>query len=270
MDYSKIGTQLKLVRERKGLSHHQVFEITRIQPYILKGIEEGTVNMAPVFLRSFIKTYCQFLGLDFEKLTQDLIEETQDKENSVYGNNLNKTSAGKQKKNVKNLFKYIIPVVVVLAFFSFINFFKLPTKLFTKASKQMNISKTLTPNLADEEMTGETELSTFEEEIVMDTELSENEKEEPALLDESLFGQLKSLVFKHEILIQSSQNLNIYFKTDNRFTINKSLSPLVWFLIKAEESIYLRFDEKLGEIQMFYNGEQVDLGPNRFFERKFE
>ena len=60
--YSKIGAQLKLVRERKGLSLYQVFEVTRIQASILRDIEEGSSDMAPVFLKSFIKTYCQFFG----------------------------------------------------------------------------------------------------------------------------------------------------------------------------------------------------------------
>ena len=256
MNYSKIGTQLKLVRERKGLSHQQVYEITRIQPSILRDIEEGTANMAPVFLKSFIKIYCQFLGLDFKKLSKDSVEETQEKSESQFISSSKKTLAVKQRSNIKNLFRYIIPILAVLALFQIISFFK-GSKLFTDSSQTMNIDQASSPNLIEEEMTPQ-------------TELSENEEEKQPDLDDSLLGQIKGSVFKHEILIQSSQKLSIYFKTDNRFTINKELRPFIWFSIKAKESIYLRFDEKQGEIQIFYNGEQVDLGSNRFFERKFE
>ena len=256
MDYSKIGTQLKLIRERKGLSHHQVFEITRIQPYILKDIEEGTTNIAPVFLKSFIKTYCQFLGLDFEKLAQESIEPDQQKSESPIINSSKKISIGKQKKNIKNLFIYISPIFVFLVLFQIINSFKSSTNLSIK-SPQDTISKASDPNPS-------------EEGIIPQLELSVDKAKKPAVLYDSVLKQIKASIFNHEILIQSSQKLSIYFKTDNRFTINKELSPFIWFSIKAKESIYLRFDEKQGNIQIFYNGEQVDLGTNRFFEKKFE
>ena len=49
MNYSKIGEHLRLIRERKGLSYEQIFEITKIQPSILQGIEEGQSPVSPVF-----------------------------------------------------------------------------------------------------------------------------------------------------------------------------------------------------------------------------
>ena len=257
MNYSKIGAQLQLVRERKGLSHQQVFEVTRIQPSILRDIEEGTVNIAPVFLKSFIKTYCQFLGLDFEKLEKDAIEETQEKNEGQFIDGSKKIEPGTQNYKAKNIFRYIVPVLVVVTLFQIMNFFKLPKKLFTESPQEMNTSEV-------------SSLNPEEETAPPQPELSEDEEEEQPALDDSLLGQIKNSVFNHEILIQSSQKLNIYFKTDNRFTLNKALSPFVWFSIKAEESIYLRFEEKQGKIQIFYNGEQVDLGSNSFFERKFE
>ena len=71
MDYSKIGARLKSLREKRGLSHEQVFEITRIQPSVLKGIEEGNSSVAPVFLKGFVKTYIRFLGLDPKQLLKE-------------------------------------------------------------------------------------------------------------------------------------------------------------------------------------------------------
>ena len=70
MDYLKIGKKLKSVREKKGLSLHQIFEVTRIQPSILTEIETGQFQKSEIFLKNFIKTYCEALGLNFKKLME--------------------------------------------------------------------------------------------------------------------------------------------------------------------------------------------------------
>ena len=71
MDYKKIGAFLKKEREQKGLSYPQVFEITRIQPSILKSIEEGEPQISEVFFKNFIKTYVKFLGLDLHEVLKE-------------------------------------------------------------------------------------------------------------------------------------------------------------------------------------------------------
>ena len=67
----KIGAFLKTQRERKGLSFDQIYDLTRIQPEILKGIEEGSAKVAPVFLKGFIKTYAKALGIEEEDLQKE-------------------------------------------------------------------------------------------------------------------------------------------------------------------------------------------------------
>ena len=83
MDYSRIGNRLKLVRERKGLSYEQIFEITRIQPSILEGIEEGKATVSPVFFKGFIKNYARSLGIDPEEMFKEAQREDQEAKEEI-------------------------------------------------------------------------------------------------------------------------------------------------------------------------------------------
>ena len=258
MDYSKIGSQLKLARERKGLSYYQIFEVTRIQPSILKDIEEGTASMAPVFLKSFIKIYCRFLGLDFEKLTQATVEKSKGKEKNETIYKYKNIPMGKEEEtNIKSKLQYLLPILGLLAVFQLMAFLDLPKKIFKKSSAKNEIYTAGQNHLEEKEETQQQ----------WDAETANSGQTLPS---QTLFEKIKQSVFKQEVLIQSSNQLNIYFKMDDYFIINKTIQPFVWFYIKARQSIYLRLDDKKGEIQVFHNGEQIDLGPNSFFERKFE
>ena len=264
MNYSKIGIQLRLARERKGLSYDQIFEVTRIQPSILKDIEEGTANLAPVLLKSFIKTYCRILGLDFEKMVA--MAESQEMKKREESDKAKNEQDKKSKMSYAKKLQYVIPIFSFVVIFQLIRFLDLPSNPF-KESSQLSSEETK----ADEETLGDSDLIRSEEgENIQKDMDSEASQHEPAFISWSLFEKIKRSVFKHEILIRSSNKLNIYFKSDNRITVNKTLIPFVWFYIKAQQNLYLRFDDKKGEIQVFYNGKQIDLGSNSFFERKFE
>jgi len=59
------GARLKQVRLDKGLSIEEVHKKTKIHLDILKAIEEGgLINFSPVYIKGFLKIYCQFLGVD--------------------------------------------------------------------------------------------------------------------------------------------------------------------------------------------------------------
>ena len=74
---SGLGDLFKEQREKKGLSHEQVSEITRLRRIFIKALEnEDWDNLPqPVFVRGFIKSYAQAIGLD-EKRLLDLYEIT--------------------------------------------------------------------------------------------------------------------------------------------------------------------------------------------------
>ena len=252
MDYSKIGSHLKLVRERKGLSYEQIFEITRIQPSILKGIEEGEVSIFPVFLKGFIKTYARSLGLDPVDLFKKIEKEVEQKDGVKQEiKEPRKTDRSKKQKS----FKYLLLLLGLFIVFQVIWFLDTDEQ----SSK-------------DHFMVTDNEKSHLEKEAVEETAVQKIDYLEENSLEQnqSLFDQIKESAFREDLLIQSSEPLEIYFKADKQSTVTKILEPSVWFHIKAKKSIYLRFDEKRDDVQIFYNGKQVSIGNSSFFEKTFQ
>lgn len=59
------GEKLKKIRLEKGLTLAQVSKKTKVHAHMLESLEEGRiVNKAPVYVRGFLKIYCEFLGVD--------------------------------------------------------------------------------------------------------------------------------------------------------------------------------------------------------------
>lgn len=287
MDYSKIGSHLKIERERKGLSYDQIFEITRIQPAILKGIEEGKAEVSLVFLKGFIKSYARSLGLEPEELFKEAEAKGQKNKSEKRPSGGRPVGKGNKIKIQKIelmwavLAGFIALSVILVLSFSGKNpedkgsggesFLKEPVenkvegrKLLKHRGKGRNgeLTKGQGKEFAEERKKKLKEEK--EGGAVGKADLS-SEANPP-----SLFNQVKESVFKEEILIQSSEPLKIYFKLDRQATVTRILKPSVWFVIKAKKSIYLRFDEKRGDIQIFYNGDQVRIGRGSFFERVFQ
>jgi len=65
--------RLKQIRLEKGLSLEEVQKKTRIHMNILKAIEGDSMsNLSPIYLKSFIKIYCGYLGIDYrDYITED-------------------------------------------------------------------------------------------------------------------------------------------------------------------------------------------------------
>jgi cytoskeleton protein RodZ len=60
-----IGAQLKKLRLDKGISLDDAHKHTKIHPDVLKAIEEDNyININPVYLKGFLKIYCQYLGVE--------------------------------------------------------------------------------------------------------------------------------------------------------------------------------------------------------------
>ncbi len=69
------GLRLKKIRLEKGVSLEEVQKKTKIHLNILKAIEEDSlINFNPVYIRGFLKIYCQFLGLDPKEYIADYKE----------------------------------------------------------------------------------------------------------------------------------------------------------------------------------------------------
>jgi len=65
MNTESIGAKLKKIRQEKGLSLEEVRKKTKIHLNILKALEgDSLTNLSPIYLKGFLKIYCNFLGLD--------------------------------------------------------------------------------------------------------------------------------------------------------------------------------------------------------------
>ena len=59
------GAKLKKIRLEKGISLEEVHKKTRIHLDLLKAIEEDSlINLNPVYIKGFLKIYCNFLRVD--------------------------------------------------------------------------------------------------------------------------------------------------------------------------------------------------------------
>jgi len=113
-------SDLRSLRESKGLSLTDVFEHTRISVIHLESIEKGTFHLLPppVFTKAFIKTYAKTLGGDstgtltrYEKYLETLKEPAKSVES--------KPPSEKQKKTYKQfLWAVLIIIVAGIIFFS--------------------------------------------------------------------------------------------------------------------------------------------------------
>lgn len=74
----RIGDRLKKIRLEKGLSLEEVHKRTKIHINVLRAIEDDSfVNLNPVYVKGFLKIYCQFLGEDPAEYISDYREPRQ-------------------------------------------------------------------------------------------------------------------------------------------------------------------------------------------------
>ncbi|KPK39859.1 MAG: hypothetical protein AMJ78_07795 [Omnitrophica WOR_2 bacterium SM23_29] len=73
-----IGSQLKHAREVRGVSIEQAQKDTRIHARILRALEEDRIDEAastPLYIKSFIRKYADYLGLDGKSLADEYFKE---------------------------------------------------------------------------------------------------------------------------------------------------------------------------------------------------
>ena len=105
-----VGKFLQQERERKNLTLEAVSQVTRISAKTLEAIESDDFLSlpAPIFIRSFLKTYASFIGLNPDKAIA--LYETQ---TGVIGLS---TSKGLQpeKRGPRRIWLLLIPILIVL------------------------------------------------------------------------------------------------------------------------------------------------------------
>jgi cytoskeleton protein RodZ len=68
--FISIGALLREERQKRGLSHTKVSEITRLRPYVIEALENEAWDRlpSPVFVSGFVRSYGRALGLKEERL----------------------------------------------------------------------------------------------------------------------------------------------------------------------------------------------------------
>ncbi|MBI4707027.1 MAG: DUF4115 domain-containing protein [Candidatus Omnitrophica bacterium] len=71
----KAGERIKKIRLEKGLSLEDAHKKTKIKINILQALEgEGLTDLNPIYLKGFLKIYCNFLGVDPKDFISDYKE----------------------------------------------------------------------------------------------------------------------------------------------------------------------------------------------------
>ncbi len=79
-----VGKILKSARLKKNLSIDEVSDATKIRTYVIEAIEEGNFEIMPlVYIKSFIKTYAQFLNIDDSKFFEPSNTKKEDRHEEV-------------------------------------------------------------------------------------------------------------------------------------------------------------------------------------------
>ena len=69
------GVRLKKVRLERGISLEEAHKKTKIHLDILKALEEDSVvNLNPIYVKGFLKIYCNFLKVDPREYITDYKE----------------------------------------------------------------------------------------------------------------------------------------------------------------------------------------------------
>ncbi|MCE5301437.1 MAG: helix-turn-helix domain-containing protein [Spirochaetia bacterium] len=71
------GEILKKAREEKKLTYAEVHKVLRVDPAYIKGMEDEVMDVfeKPIYMKLFLKTYANFLKLDYKKILE-MYEET--------------------------------------------------------------------------------------------------------------------------------------------------------------------------------------------------
>lgn len=74
---AEIGSKLRSARLKKGLTVDVISQHTRIPKKFLEALEENRFDELPAtaYLRGFLKSYCEYLEMDFDPLWQLVLQE---------------------------------------------------------------------------------------------------------------------------------------------------------------------------------------------------
>jgi cytoskeleton protein RodZ len=108
-----LGEKLKKLRSERRISLNEASRVTRIQVKYLECLEEGNCEKLPadVYVRGFLRSYAEFLGVD-EKILVRLYE----KENEIKKNLEKRKAPKKEKKETINVSSFVFtPKIIAIS-----------------------------------------------------------------------------------------------------------------------------------------------------------
>ena len=124
-------TKLKEIRESKEISIKEIAESTKINTKFLEAIESGNFDSLPtVYMRLFIRSYCEFLEIDPKKVLDDYeiftvgsiknkaihIPEKNTFDDVIDEDNIDVAQIPKSK-----IIKIVITLIIIISFFWFVS-----------------------------------------------------------------------------------------------------------------------------------------------------
>ncbi len=99
----EIGEKLKEAREEHGVSVEEVAEDLNLRVSQIQNIEEGNLKVFKdiFYLKSFIRSYAKYLGLDDEKVMDEVNEYFFEETSKIPIAEIQKASKAKEKEKVK-------------------------------------------------------------------------------------------------------------------------------------------------------------------------
>jgi len=223
-----IGAQLKKARQKKQLTTKEVYRQTRISSDTISALENDNFQKIPnpIYVRSFLKEYAQFLGLDTEAILKeyaDTLSANEPVRNEIAIERVrpvaHKVDKDKIIRKIKPVFAGVL--IVILVVFSF--------RALVAAREKFVLWRT---NRADQPKT---------EKIIKSIPKKERSVTQ-APIDKLALKQDSSLIPKNEKL-----NLSIAITDD------------VWVQIKRDGNIILSSTLKKGTIRNWQAEESFEL-----------
>ncbi len=117
-----VGSILKNARERRGLSHKEIFQAIKIHPRFLKALEESNWNAfsSSVHAKGFLKNYVEYLGLNVDEVLAFFRREYDEKKNAQKIKSVIKPLSAPRLVITPGLVLTIATVVFVALFFGYV------------------------------------------------------------------------------------------------------------------------------------------------------
>jgi cytoskeletal protein RodZ len=224
-----IGEKLKKARLEKNVSLEEAYKQTRIHPHVLKGLEQDRAHnfLSFIYIKGFLKTYAQYLGLDGEKLLKEYSDSQRgDAPVSKAAAKAPAAEVALEKPRFsppRKLFKSLKVIFVVLLIFGLVFYFRFLAK------------STSRPDKADKEMV---EAPAVEEEIVPVPEIKATD----------------DLILE----VNTKDSCWMRVKVDNQSIFENTLAKGKSEKWQGKEKIELRIG-KPEAVEILLNGEPLDL-----------